>query len=257
MMLKSLSEYPEVDHRLLTADEERELSRKILAGNLGDLKPGDEPTEAQRAALEARNELVECNLRLVINVTMALTGRRWKVADLIQAGTIGLMTAADRYDADKFGTRFNTYAYYWINQAIVQEMQQDRLIRVPHHHLDELSRRNNERGCSKDYTYDHLLKYARAALCMNLADEVGDSPILEQLAVAPAEDDDAGEIRQQIDRALAVLNDRERYVISLLYGLNGERAMTYRECSKVIGVSHERCRQIDVAALRKLRKVMA
>jgi RNA polymerase primary sigma factor len=246
---------------LLTAEQEKELAIKYAAGDN-----------------RAKNKLVEANLRLVV-----MTARRYNLhtslslEDLIQEGNIGLMRAVDTFDISK-GFRFSTYAMYWIKQAISRAISNNsRAIRIPVHIIElkskyskakkELTEKLNREpeiqeiaklmGVDLDKVKEiELLIKEPVSLNTALNDE--DDGTLEDLVADPNQDrpDDRidNELRAKaINAVLETLGEREKNVIIARFGLNGTRAKTLEEIAAEYKLTKERIRQIEQAALHKLR----
>ena len=246
---------------LLTAEQEKELAIKYAAGDS-----------------RAKNKLVEANLRLVV-----MTARRYNLhtslslEDLIQEGNIGLMRAVDTFDISK-GFRFSTYAMYWIKQAISRAISNNsRAIRIPVHIIElkskyskakkELTEKLNREpeiqeiaklmGVDLDKVKEiELLIKEPVSLNTALNDE--DDGTLEDLVADPNQDrpDDRidNELRAKaINAVLETLGEREKNVIIARFGLNGTRAKTLEEIAAEYKLTKERIRQIEQAALHKLR----
>lgn len=247
-------------HKILSRREEAALSARISAG--------DE---------RAWEELVQCNLRLVISIARGYVGRGLEFTDLIQEGNMGLMRAARSFDAD-FGTKFSTYATWWIKQFVSRAVaNKASSIRVPVHAADEARAVSGARHHlwatnGREPSIEELSEFVgkteqevTAALTARKAVVSYDVPVgsegdgsLSDLLVDEVEGDTEGlymedALKDSIHGLLAKLPDRERHVIERRYGLDGGRCATLGEIGDEIGVTRERARQIQNVALRRLR----
>lgn len=232
---------------------------------------------AANGSQKAKDDLVNHNLRLVVSIAKRYMGRGLTLLDLIQEGNMGLIKAVDKYDVSK-GFKFSTYATYWIKQAISRAvMDQTRNIRIPVHIIELMS---NIKKVERDFQQAHGREPKEAEVAAVLGIEVkkvkeaytwmkdttsldimvGDDEdttvgsFIEDESVVPAfaaieENDRTTAIRNILD----TLNDREKMVIVRRFGIGLDRAETLDEIGKELGLSRERIRQIEAAALRKLR----
>jgi RNA polymerase primary sigma factor len=242
-------------HPLLTAAEERRLARAI-----------------ERGDLEAKDRLVRCNLRLVASVARRHVGRGLAMEDLLQEGVVGLIRAAEKFDWRR-GTRFSTYAVPWIRQAISQALANTgRLIRLPapqHLQAERLSRAERElleRGegepdvaqlaAATGLAEAAVLRVRRAdAPAASLDAPVGEGGRLGDLMTdgrEPAEVSLAADRRRTVRRSVERLEGRHRDVMRLRFGLDGRGERTLGSVGEVVGLSPERVRQLESAALEKL-----
>lgn len=244
------------------------------------LSKEDEVRYAKAAAngnQEAKNVLINHNLRLVVSIAKKYMGRGLTLSDLIQEGNFGLIKATEKYDVNK-GFRFSTYATYWIKQSISRAvMDQTRNIRIPIHVIELISKiKKAERDFQQFYNREpketdiaavleiDVKKIKEAYSWMkdtsSLDVVVGDDEdttvgsFIEDESVADSftniEDDERKEAVQNI---LNTLTDREQLIIKNRFGIGMNRAKTLDEIGKELGISRERVRQIEAAALKKLR----
>ena len=268
MYLKEIGALP-----LLTSEEEIVLAKTVEAGMRADALP-----EEKEAAREAKKELADRNLRLVVSIAKKYLGRGLQFLDLIQEGNLGLLKAVDKFDYTK-GYKFSTYATWWIRQAITRAIaDQARTIRVPVHMVETINKLNRisrqllqENG--REATNEELAKATGVSLAkvrevkkiaqdpISLETPIGEKEdshlgdfIEDHEAIAP--DDAAGSIllREQIEELLTGLTERERQVLELRFGLKDGKTRTLEEVGKYFDVTRERIRQIEGKALSKLKK---
>ena len=268
MYLKEIGALP-----LLTSEEEIVLAKTVEAGMRADALP-----EEKEAAREAKKELADRNLRLVVSIAKKYLGRGLQFLDLIQEGNLGLLKAVDKFDYTK-GYKFSTYATWWIRQAITRAIaDQARTIRVPVHMVETINKLNRisrqllqENG--REATNEELAKAMGVSLAkvrevkkiaqdpISLETPIGEKEdshlgdfIEDHEAIAP--DDAAGSIllREQIEELLTGLTERERQVLELRFGLKDGKTRTLEEVGKYFDVTRERVRQIEGKALSKLKK---
>lgn len=255
MYLRDIGKIP-----LLSLERETELARL--------LKDGDE---------EARNELVESNLRLVVSVAKRYVGKGMYILDLIQEGNLGLMKAVEKFDYTK-GYKFSTYATWWIRQAITRAIaDQARTIRIPVHMVETIHKVSREsrqllQELGREPTYNEIaarigispekvreiLKAAQDPVSLEtpIGEEddshLGDF-IPDNEATAPADAATFQLLREQLAGVLSTLTPREELVLKLRFGLDDGRPRTLEEVGREFNITRERIRQIEAKALRKMR----
>ena len=248
-------------HALLTAAQEVELSKRI-----------------ERGDPEAKQRMIQSNLRLVVSIAKNYRNQGLPFLDLIQEGTLGLIRAVEKFDWRR-GYKFSTYATWWIRQAVARALaDKARTIRMPVHIVERLQKMNKAERLlwtqlGREPTLDEIAE--EASLPVEQAREVRaaarastslDQPVGEQedavfgdfvAGDGPSPEDEV-EITlrsQTLARGLAALSDRERKVIALRYGLCDSEPKTLEEIGRTLGLTRERVRQIEVHALRRLSKL--
>ncbi len=231
---------------------------------------------AKEGDLEARNRLVEGNLRFVSKIVNTFKGKGLPVSDLINEGSLGLITAAERFDPDS-GNAFLTYAKYWIHQAISQALKdKGRLIRLPANKVEKLSRVLScktalESTTDEEVTVDDISRESgvdpeEVRICLAVKDDATslDIPLqgiedrtlmdtIESGLPSPEQCVEKSDFIAQIESILNTLPDRHREVLVRRYGLFNTRAQSLDEVGKHFGITRERVRQIEGAALKMLR----
>ena len=255
LYLKEIGKVP-----LLTAEEEVEIAKRIEAGDV-----------------RAEQELAEANLRLVVSIAKRYVGRGMSFLDLIQEGNLGLMKAVDKFDYTR-GFKFSTYATWWIRQAITRSIaDQARTIRIPVHMVETINKLVRiERQLVQDLGRDP--KNEEIAQEMGISVEqvrnirrISQEPVSLETPIGEEEDSHLGDfiedetvispddaanftiLREELEGILSTLNEREKRVLELRFGLHDGAPRTLEEVGKEFDVTRERIRQIEAKALRKLK----
>ena len=246
------------------------------------LKPEDEPILAQKILEgdeEAKNTLINANLRLVVNIAKHYVGRGMLFLDLIQEGNLGLMKAVDKFDYTK-GFKFSTYATWWIRQAITRAIaDQARTIRIPVHMVETINKMTRiQRQLIQDLGREPTAEEISDAMGGELSPKrireiqrIAMEPVSLETPIGEEDDSHLGDfiedkdsespsdyttrqlLKEKLYGILKDLSDREERVIRLRYGLDDNHPRTLEEVGKEFGVTRERIRQIEAKAIKKLR----
>ena len=255
MYLREIGQIP-----LLSYEEEIDYAQRVLNGEE-----------------EAKQKLIESNLRLVVSIAKKHTNRGLKMLDLIQEGNMGLMKAVEKFEYEK-GFKFSTYATWWIRQAITRAIaDQGRTIRIPVHMIETINKikkgsRIILQETGKEPTAEELAEKLELPVeKVKSILEMNQDPISLETPVGSEEDSELGDfveddkfanpydattrvlLKEQLDEVLKTLNEREEMVLRYRYGLDDGSQKTLEEVGKIFNVTRERIRQIEVKALRKLR----
>ncbi len=268
------------------AEEPREVSTDALQLFLKDIGKVDLLTAAQEVELakriergdhSAKQEMVEANLRLVVSIAKKYRNQGLPFLDLIQEGTIGLVRAAEKFDYRK-GFKFSTYATWWIRQAVARALaDKARTIRMPVHVVEKLNKivRSERKlraelgrepvaaeiGRDLDLTPEEVEHIRRSAQTpVSLEKPVGDEDesefghfITDENLPLPDEEAETTLRKETLGKILGTLSSRERRVLELRYGLDGQHPRTLDEVGRTFNVTRERIRQIENQSLKKLR----
>jgi RNA polymerase primary sigma factor len=272
MYLKEIGRVP-----LLSMDDEKNLAMRIEAGERELAKNGSANGIVVVQGEEAKRQLTEANLRLVVSIAKKYVGRGMLFLDLIQEGNLGLIRAVEKFDYRK-GYKFSTYATWWIRQAITRALaDQARTIRIPVHMVETINRlikisRQLLQELGRDPSVEEIaaemgltpekvrevIKISQEPISLEtpIGEEedshLGDF-IEDQEAVAPAEAASVMLLKEKMQDVLQNLTERERKVLVLRFGLEDGHQRTLEEVGQEFGVTRERIRQIEAKALRKLR----
>ncbi|MBV9269458.1 MAG: RNA polymerase sigma factor RpoD [Candidatus Eremiobacteraeota bacterium] len=272
MYLKEIGRVP-----LLSMEDEKNLAMKIEAGEKETQKNGEANGVIVFQGDEAKRQLTEANLRLVVSIAKKYVGRGMLFLDLIQEGNLGLIRAVEKFDYRK-GYKFSTYATWWIRQAITRALaDQARTIRIPVHMVETINRlikisRQLLQELGRDPSVEEIaaemgltpekvrevIKISQEPISLEtpIGEEedshLGDF-IEDQEAVAPAEAASVMLLKEKMQDVLQNLTERERKVLVLRFGLEDGHQRTLEEVGQEFGVTRERIRQIEAKALRKLR----
>ncbi len=258
--------------RIGRVEGEARTKASALRGTYREVRRGE------RAIERARSELVLANLRLVISTAKKYVGRGLALPDLIQEGNVGLMRAVNKFDYRR-GFKFSTYATWWIRQAIARAIaDQSRTVRLPVHVHEQVmqmfrARAQLVRELGREPRIEEMAEllevpperlrqvaeHARIAISLESpVGEEGDATlqdlVADELAVSPEDEAVEASLRTSADRALRTLTPREERILRLRFGLGNDRDHTLREVGEEFSVTRERIRQIEAAALNKLRE---
>ncbi len=272
MYLKEIGRVP-----LLSMEQEKSLAMRIEAGELELSKNGTADQAVVADGEEAKRQLTEANLRLVVSIAKKYVGRGMLFLDLIQEGNLGLIRAVEKFDYRK-GYKFSTYATWWIRQAITRALaDQARTIRIPVHMVETINRlikisRQLLQELGREPSVEEIaeamaLTPEKVREVMKISQEpisletpIGEEEdshlgdfIEDQEAVAPAEAASVMLLKEKMQDVLQNLTERERKVLVLRFGLEDGHQRTLEEVGQEFGVTRERIRQIEAKALRKLR----
>jgi len=286
LYLKQISRY-----NLLTIDQEQQIGQKISEykarieeldasrddGDIDHNVYAEKKAFTEELLFEQKNMMIQSNLRLVVSIAKKYQNRGMSLLDLIDEGNIGLIEAVERFDY-KRGCRFSTYGTWWIRQAIIKSLaDKARVIRIPIHMLNTIKKtffvsKQLTQELGRDPTEKELADYMnmteqKVKDIMQLSQETASLDttvdddhvtrlselIKDENSLEPVESVFNTSLQDTLEEVLDQLNEREKRIIQLRFGLSGEGPLTLEETGKMLGITRERVRQIQEKAITKLK----